>query len=374
MHSRRFIAYLPLLLAGALIKTVNAVGLWQESPLYSADTHSSDTLTTHYRYRILDTGGTGGMGGKGDVHNGLRSVDFWDNTHGWAAGEGGVFKTDDGGMTWRRILPAGKAPAYWWRVRMRGPDEIWALKRYHGLPRAGLFRSRDGGSTWTEILKGRLRSAADLYVRGQDIFVLCGDYANYRSSDGGRTWRGEKFDGLLHGTIAISRPGGAGPGQGNRIFVLGHFHRKIRLIRSDDSGQTWHIVPLPSEASAHYLNAVMFFASDLLGGIGLNSGTLLFTADGGRNWSATSGSPNGKGVTAIWMDRGGNGFFATQNNNPASPGLALTQADFRNGIYIPAQTAAVEFHEIVALSSRLLAVGTVKGMIPNDAVIMIDPE
>ena len=371
--SARILSFALMLLAGAAANTSQAAGLWQQNPLYSANTKAINPGADQYTYRMLDTGGTGGMAGKGDIHNGLRSVDFWDDKNGWTAGEGGVFKTDDGGLTWRRSLPAGRIPSYWWRVRMRGPREIWALKRFHGQPRAELYRSLDDGDSWAEVLQGRLRGAADLQVRGSDIFVLCGDSPSYRSSDGGRTWSVEKFGGLLNGAVAISEPGGTDTKQGGRIYVLGQFRRAMRLIRSVDSGRTWKIVSLPADTAAHFSLAVMFFANGDVGAIGLDNGLLLFTTDGGKTWEQ-SNTPNGKGVTALWMDDSGKGFFATENSNRASPGLALSQADFRRKSYLPARTAAVEFHEIGASPHRIVAVGSVRSGIPNDAVLVIEPK
>jgi hypothetical protein len=117
----------------------------------------------------------------------------------------------------------------------------------------------------------------------------------------------------------------------------------------------------------------MFFANGNIGGIGLKNGTVLFTSDGGRTW-ARSLAPSGKAVTAIWMDASGRGFLATDNNNVAAPGVALSYADFDQGQYEPVQTAALEIRDISGQSRRLWAVGKVVGPAPNDVVLLIQPE
>ncbi len=343
---------------------------WQQSPIMPAKSDKSEP-DAGYRYLMLDTGGSGGMFGMGDVHSNLHSVDFWDQRSGWAAGDGGVFKTEDGGLNWVRIMPATLAPAHWWRVALRDKDNIWLLKQYHGQPKGELFRSLDGGKTWNEVLQGKLRSALDLQVRGPVIRVLCGDYESYRSDDGGDTWVIEGFGGLLHGVVTISAPGDIHFPSGYRLFVLGQYQRKARLITSEDNGRHWSVVPLPEPLAARYWLFKLYFSTSYVGAIGLDNGRVALTRDGGRTWESRVVAA-GRPITALWLDGYGKGFAALENGNIDNPGTALLTSDNGGRDWHPIYRGRVQFNAISGHdANRLWAVGKVIDVIPNDAVMFI---
>ena len=77
--------------------------------------------------------------------------------------ERGVFKTTDGGRTWRRVLfRDGRTGAVDLSIDANNPDVIYAAlweayrveyQMSSGGPGSGLFKSADGGETWTEITR-----------------------------------------------------------------------------------------------------------------------------------------------------------------------------------------------------------------------------
>lgn len=347
-----------------------AASQWQQSPVMPAKPDKSEP-NTDYRYLMLDSGGSGGMFGKGDVRGNLRSVAFWDQRYGWAAGDGGVFRTDDGGLTWIRIMPATRAPAYWRQVALRTKDDVWLLKYYHSQAKGELFRSLDGGKTWKEVLQGKLRSASDMQVRGPMIRVLCGDYPSYRSDDGGDTWVVEPFGGLLHGVVAISAPGDMHFQSGYRLFVLGHYQRKPRLITSDDQGQRWTLVQLPEPLALRYWLFKLYFATSFVGAIGLDDGRVVLTRDGGRTWESRVVEA-GRAITALWLNSFGQGFAAIENSNLDNPGTALLITHNGGATWSPMYRGRVQFNAIAGQNAdRLWAVGKVSDVVPNDAVMLI---
>lgn len=343
---------------------------WQQSPvaLVKPDQSEADAA---YRYLILDTGGSGGMAGRGDVRSNLRSVDFWDQRNGWAAGDGGVFKTEDGGLSWIRIMQSTLAPAHWWRVALRDKNDIWLLKHFHGQAKGELFRSLDGGKTWNEVLQGKLRSALDLQVRGPVIRVLCGDYESYRSDDGGDTWVIEGFGSLLEGAATISAPGDMHLPLGYRLFVLGQYQHKARLIMSDDNGRRWSVVPLPEPLASRYWLFKLYFSTSFAGAIGQDNGRILLTRDGGRTWEnrvVAAGRP----ITALWFDGLGKGFAAIENNNIDNPGTALLATDNGGGDWRPIYRGRVQFNAIAGQTTdHLWAVGNVSDAVSNDVVMLL---
>jgi photosystem II stability/assembly factor-like uncharacterized protein len=101
----------------------------------------------------------------------------------------GLYKSTDGGSTWRRLtngLPAddwgplfiGLAPSDSKRVYLTGSA------RGGG----GLFRSDDGGESWSQVSSDpRLGGDVRVHPKNPDV-VFVGTIASYRSDDGGRTW------------------------------------------------------------------------------------------------------------------------------------------------------------------------------------------
>jgi photosystem II stability/assembly factor-like uncharacterized protein len=130
--------------------------------------------------------------------------------YGAASEERGIFKSDDGGKTWRRTLfRDNKTGGVDLSIDRRNPDVVFAAlweayrveyQMSSGGPGSGLFKSTDGGETWTEIT----RSA-----------------------------------GMPSGVVG--RIGVAVGADSNRIYALVE-HDKGGLFVSDDAGTTWKLV------------------------------------------------------------------------------------------------------------------------------------
>ncbi len=147
--------------------------------------------------------------------------------HIWGANqERGVYKTTDGGKTWRRVkFISDRAGFVDLALDPRDPDVLWASswERVRGPwflesggPGSGLWKSTDGGERWTEVTgggfpsteKGRIgiaMAASDpdvmyalVEAKADDTKGMSDDDAAssglkgtglYRSADGGHTWR-----------------------------------------------------------------------------------------------------------------------------------------------------------------------------------------
>src|SRR5437867_1359838 len=122
----------------------------------------------------------------------------------------GVFRSSDGGATWTRtlsiddetgVLALGRA--------IDAPDVIFAATLFRYFPpgtswppppdtaraRTRLYKSSDGGLTWREIvggglprLAGRTSIAVAIGTNAQRVYFI-GNFGLYRSDDGGTTWR-----------------------------------------------------------------------------------------------------------------------------------------------------------------------------------------
>jgi photosystem II stability/assembly factor-like uncharacterized protein len=132
----------------------------------------------------------------------------------WSAGEErGVYKTTDGGKTWKKVLYVDDSTGC--SELAIDPQEprilyagTWTLRRYpdffnSGGPGSALYKSTDGGETWKELDNGlpkrpRGRIAVSvapsrpstLYavIEARDVAANKADTALYRSDDAGSSW------------------------------------------------------------------------------------------------------------------------------------------------------------------------------------------
>jgi photosystem II stability/assembly factor-like uncharacterized protein len=99
-------------------------------------------------YRSEDAGETWAF--QGSVPNG-QDVDFINGRVGWVAGDAGLFKTADGGVSWEVVITAGvPAGEDFLDVDFVDGDHGWLLTYLEGGngPSRKLYRTDDGGENW----------------------------------------------------------------------------------------------------------------------------------------------------------------------------------------------------------------------------------
>ncbi len=127
----------------------------------------------------------------------------------WSDGEErGVFKTTDGGVTWRRVLFVDERTGASDLVQdPRNPDHLiagmWSYRRWpwffeSGGPGSGVFQTFDGGESWERITsehglpEGELGRIGLAFAASDPDVVYALIEARprglHRSDDGGRTW------------------------------------------------------------------------------------------------------------------------------------------------------------------------------------------
>jgi photosystem II stability/assembly factor-like uncharacterized protein len=123
-------------------------------------------------------------------------------------GDRGIYKTEDGGLTWNKILFVDEHTGFN-EIHMdpRNPDVLYAAshqRRRHvytyvgGGPGSGLHKSTDGGITWREINRGLPnveigRIGIDISDANPEIIYAIVEAANnkggfYKSTDRGENW------------------------------------------------------------------------------------------------------------------------------------------------------------------------------------------
>ncbi|MHC4415996.1 MAG: WD40/YVTN/BNR-like repeat-containing protein [Planctomycetota bacterium] len=229
--------------------------------------------------------------------------------------EAGLFASEDGGEKWFGLdglnehatrgswYPgAGGLCAHAVLVDPKNPDRIWC-----GISAVGVFRSDDGGVTWHTknegikiVIEDKVHKDIGFCVHGlvadpddADTIYRREHTGMFRTRDGGETWQ-RCEDGLASWfgfPIAMDRASKAlyvVPLESDeyRIPVEG----KLRVYRSRNGGDTWEPLSngLPQE---HAYMGVLRAALDVdhlePGGVylGTTAGTLHFSRDGGDSWA-----------------------------------------------------------------------------------------
>jgi photosystem II stability/assembly factor-like uncharacterized protein len=105
----------------------------------------------------------------------------------------GIFKSTDGGATWRRLvngLPGGDTGRIGLAVAQITPGLVYAIVEHPTAP--GIYRSTDGGDNWTRTnrLNDRPSYYSAIYVdptNDDRLYSLARWF--YKSEDGGKSWR-----------------------------------------------------------------------------------------------------------------------------------------------------------------------------------------
>jgi photosystem II stability/assembly factor-like uncharacterized protein len=174
----------------------------------------------------------------------------------------GVYRTLDGGRTWKHLGLEGTERIHRIVLHPSNPEVAWvaALGRLWGdSTERGVYRTEDGGRTWDRVLSADASTgASDLVIDPKNPDKLFASLWQFRrqpwtfrsggpgsglyvSHDGGRSWqRRTEDDGLPQGDLgriglAVSR---SNP---ETIYAMVEA-KKSALLRSDDGGRSWKTV------------------------------------------------------------------------------------------------------------------------------------
>ncbi len=265
----------------------------------------------------------------------------------------GVYKSMDGGKTWKNIGLHDSRAIGKVIINPNNPDIVFVAALGHPFgpnTERGIFRTVDGGKTWEKVLykdenTGGIDVAFDPHnpnvlfaalwqARRTSWSMASGGPGSglYRSSDGGATWKRIEEHGLPKGPYG--KIGIAVASNSDRVYALIEAHNPDGgLYRSDDGGENWdfvnpshslwqrpwyymHIFADPRDENVVYILDVEAFKStdgghlfnkvkmphgdnhglwidprDTRRMIASNDGGVTVTLDGGKNWTREDNQP-----------------------------------------------------------------------------------
>ena len=174
----------------------------------------------------------------------------------WSSGgQRGVYKTTDGGESWRQVLAKGPwTGATDLLIDPNNPDRLYAatwqrhrtVAAYMGSgPESGIYRSQDGGETWQHLTEGLPKEVnigkmgLALSTQHPNVVYAAIELDNrtggvWRSTDFGSSWekRSDKVS------------GGTGPHYYQELYTSPHQFDRLYLMNnttqiSEDGGKTW---------------------------------------------------------------------------------------------------------------------------------------
>src|SRR5947207_1944056 len=253
-------------------------------------------------------------------------------------GERGVYKTVDGGKTWKQILKVDDDTGATDLVVDATNNRILYAATYQrrrtaccmngGGPGSGIWKTTDAGDTWTR-LKGGIpdgslgRIGIDVSRKRPNILYAL---IEGPTPPGGR-------GGQPGGPAGEEAPIGQGRG-----LSTGVNNQPSGLYRSDDAGATWHKVnnanPRPM-----YFSQIRIDPNDpdviIYGGVDLHSST-----DGGKSVNTQSASKIHSDHHAIWIDPSNSNHAMIGNDG----GVAMTHDQAKTWVFLPNLPVGLFYH------------------------------
>jgi photosystem II stability/assembly factor-like uncharacterized protein len=261
-----------------------------------------------------------------------------------SGGERGIYKTADGGKTWKQVLKVDDDTGANDVIMDPTNNQVLWASTYQrrrtaccmngGGPGSGIWKSTDGGETWTRIKGGVLdqplgRIAIDVYRKRPNILyaLIEGPGGGGRGGGGG----GEEGPG-----------GGQGGGRGGPQPVN---NQPTGFYRSDDGGATWRKVhnanPRPM-----YFSKVRIDPTDpevvYFGGVDLHQ-----TLDGGKTVNTAAASRIHSDHHAIWINPANPNHVVIGNDG----GLAISYDQAKSWQFLPNLPVGLFYHVSVDMAT-----------------------
>jgi photosystem II stability/assembly factor-like uncharacterized protein len=302
--------------SGGVWKSVNAGTTW--TPIFDGQaSYSIGALAIDPADPLVVWVGTG-------ENNSQRSVGYGD----------GVYKSVDGGRTWRNVGLKESGNIGRIAIDPRDGDAVYVAAQgpmWSGGGERGLYKTTDGGGTWTQVLKGdnEWTGANEVHLDPRDPDVV---YATtwqrmrrqwgfinggpgsgiHKSTDGGKTWR-KLSSGLPNedlGKIALA----VAPSDPNTIYAtVEAANRESGIFRSSDAGSSWRRMSRYSPSSPMYYSELIPDPKEV-GRLYSIDVQLMMSSDSGRSFAGLPGRRKHVDHHALWIDPDDTGHLVTGND------------------------------------------------------------
>ena len=218
--------------------------------------------------------------------------------------ERGIFKTIDGGKTWKKTLFVNNEtggrdievdwenPDILYAAMYKGFRKGWDIISGGPASEGGIYKSTDGGETWKHITNGLpkdLIGKIDIEIARSNprvLYAMVEGLGNagglYRSNDAGETWAVVNSSQRLRARPFYFHYVNVNPKNENEVWV-----NELGLQKSVDGGKTFVSIDNP-----HGDNHGMWFNPDNPNTIlQVNDGGANVSLNGGRNWSSILNQP-----------------------------------------------------------------------------------
>jgi len=234
----------------------------------------------------------------------------------------GVYRSRDAGKTWTHVGFKESHGISKIRIHPTNPDIIYVASfGKYSVPseERGVFKSTDGGTTWKRVLfRDDKTGAIDISIDRNNPNVL---YASlweayrkeyqmssggagsglFKSTDGGETWtevtRNPGMPTGLVGRIGVAVSGA----NSNRVYALVE-NEKGGLFRSDDAGATWTLVNDKRDIRQRAFYYTHVFADPKNADVVYMQNTSFFrSTDGGKTMTTIDNGTHGD-FHDLWID------------------------------------------------------------------------
>ncbi len=325
-------------------RTVGAVGIPDQPSVFFIGVNNggvwkSDDYGRTWR-PIFDQAPTGSVGdlAVSPSHPEILYVGTGEGLHrpDLAVGDG-VFKSTDGGESWRHVGLENVQQIGRLVVHPEDPEIVFVAGLGHPYgpnEERGVFRTTDGGRSWEKVLYlDHNTGAIQVELDPTDPSIVYADlwehregpWENasfsgpgsglYKSTDGGDTWS-RLSSGLPTASEGLGRIGvGIAPSEPRRLYATVDARENGGIYRSDDGGESWRQVSSDrriwgrggdfAEIRVHPEHPDVVFAGNIAS---------YRSDDAGVTWTSIKGAPGGDDYHRIWI-------------NPIQPDIMLFATD-----------------------------------------------
>lgn len=280
--------------------------------------------------------------------------------------ERGVFKTTDGGATWKKILFVDnntganvvvmdpKNPSVLYASMWEAQRTPWHLTS--GGPGSGLYKTLDGGAHWTKISSNPGFARGPLGKMGVSVsasnprvvyaIVQAHEGGVFRSNDAGATWTRVNSEMKLRQRAFYYMAIYVDPTNSNVAYAP----EVDSVYKTVDGGKTWKVIQGVPHGDNHIIWINPHNPKLLLVG---NDGGATVSVDGGESWSSVWNQPTGQFYHIAIDHQFPYHVYGAQQDEGAFEGPSASNEGFSIG----------EWHSVALGESTYIAVD------PNDPKI-----